>query len=209
MSDDVTRTPQDSDAPEAETPSTDAPSPDAAPTVEPAPAPHQARWQARVGVVVVAVVAALALFWPRTEDRTAPPGMLVDDGGRPIPMASRMAPVTLVHFWSTWCPPCIDEVPSILRLAEDYSDNHNFALVMIAVQDDVEKVKTFLGDQVDETLFDHDWKVTHRYGTRKLPETYLVVSGEVAEKFVGATDWGDPMIRRQITDALSDVGGPG
>jgi hypothetical protein len=100
-------------------------------------------------------------------------------------------------------------VPSILRLAGDFSDNHDFALVMIAVQDDVEKVKTFLGDQVDETLFDHDWKVAHRYGTRKLPETYLVVGGEVNETFVGATDWDDPTIRRQITDALSDIGGPG
>ena len=34
--------------------------------------------------------------------------------------------------------------------------------------------------------------MANRYGTDKLPETYLVVRGEVVEKFVGATNWDDP-----------------
>ena len=172
-------------------------------------APEDAQsWQSRAGVAAVVVIALIALFWPADRGpRPAPPGMLVDAGGRPVPLATRTAPVTLVHFWSTWCPPCISEVPSIQRLEADYGGNHNFSLVMIAVADDVEKVKTFLGDGSHHSLFDHEWKVSHGYGTRKLPETYLVVHGEIIETFVGAQNWDQGKIRRQIDDALASVQG--
>ena len=45
-----------------------------------------------------------------------------------------------------------------------------------------------------------------RYGTDKLPETYLVVRGEVVKKFVGQTDWDDPALRELITARLEEPG---
>ncbi len=183
---------------------------EATPAVVPEPektestAPPEAKsWQTKAGLGAVAVCAMIALFWPSSRGpRPAPPGMLVDAGGRPVPLATRSAPVTLVHFWATWCPPCIDEVPSIQRLEEDFDGNHNFSLIMIAVADDSDKVKSFLGDSFHNSLFDHEWKVTHSYGTRKLPETYLVVNGEIVETYIGATDWDQPKIRQQIEEAV-------
>jgi cytochrome c biogenesis protein CcmG, thiol:disulfide interchange protein DsbE len=169
-------------------------------------------------VGLVAILTLVALFWPRSDERInfqasfrksrggqAPPGMLVDSGGRPTPLASRTAPVTLVHFWSTWCPPCITEIPSILRMADAFAQDHHFSLVMIAVQDDVDKAQTFLGKRVTEALFDHDWKVAHSFGTEKLPETHLVVQGKLVESFIGATDWDDPDNRSTIQKALASV----
>ena len=177
-------------------------------TEAPVDSEHDSGWRTRAGLGAVVVIALIALFWPSSYGpRPAPPGMLVDAGGRPVPLATRTAPVTLVHFWSTWCPPCIEEVPSIQRLEADYGGNHNFSLVMIAVADDVEKVKTFLGDGSHHSLFDHEWKVSHSYGTRKLPETHMVVHGEIVESFIGAQNWDQPKIRRQIDDALATVQG--
>jgi thiol-disulfide isomerase/thioredoxin len=166
--------------------------------------------QSKWAVAAVIACALVAVFWPRGDGvRKAPPGMLVDVAGRPIPLATRTAPVTLIHFWSTWCPPCLDEVPAILRLARDLRNEHAFALVMIAVADDAEKVKTFLGAEIGNSLFDHDWKVTRSYGTDKLPETYLVVGQDITEKFVGATNWDDPKIRDRIQAALAASRQPG
>ncbi len=196
-----------SEAPEApETPE----APEA--TEAPAHETHLSRW----GFILVALVAAAALFWPSSEERVnlspyrrtgagqaAPVGMLIDSAGRPIPLGKRMAPVTLVHFWATWCPPCITEIPSIMRLADEYDADHNFSLVMIAVADDVEKGQTFLGKRVDEALFDHDWKLAHSYGTQKVPETHLVVNGKLVESFIGATDWDDPEIRQRIAEVMA------
>jgi hypothetical protein len=46
--------------------------------------------------------------------------------------------------------------------------------------------------------------VANRYGTDKLPETYLVIRGQVVRKWVGATDWDDPALRAEIAARLKD-----
>jgi thioredoxin-like negative regulator of GroEL len=75
-------------------------------------------------------------------------------------------------------------------------------IVMVAVDDSTSKVTTFLGPGWDMVLFDPSWDVAKRYGTSKLPETYLVVRGQVVDKYVGATDWDDPQIREKLTSLL-------
>lgn len=170
------------------------------------------RWQARAALAVVVACALLALFWPRErgERGAAPGGFLLDLSGRPSPLGPRLAPVTLVHFWATWCPPCIEEIPALQRLSRDLSDRDDFAVLMIAVSDEPKKVGAFLGAGADMVLFDPNWEVAKRYGTRQLPETYLVVRGRVLEKFVGRTDWDDPGVRRRLAAfaGSSPAGGP-
>ncbi|XP_020909016.1 uncharacterized protein LOC110246972 [Exaiptasia diaphana] len=158
---------------------------------------REAHW----AFMIVAVAMLGLLLWPHEEDDTAPMGNLVDASGRVVPLASQTAPVTLIHFWSTWCPPCITETPAIQRLAADYADNPRFQLVMVAVADDTQKVSEFLGAS-GPGLFDPDWKVARSYGTQKLPETHLVVRGRLVDSYIGAVNWDDPEIRGQIEDAL-------
>ena len=160
--------------------------------------------QARLLTLAAVVLALGVLFWPRgSEDEEAPGGFLIDAGGRPVPVASRMAPVTLVHFWATWCPPCMTEVPSLDRLSEDFAEfRGDFTILMVAVDDDRERVESFVGDRASSVLYDPSWEVTHRYGTRKLPESYLVVRGTVQERWIGPQDWSDPEIRERIREAI-------
>ncbi|HUF79323.1 MAG TPA: TlpA disulfide reductase family protein [Thermoanaerobaculia bacterium] len=160
--------------------------------------------QTQVLVVALAAAALAVLFWPHGDGtRQAPGGFVIDAGGRPIPVGSRMAPVTLVHFWATWCPPCMTEIPSLDRLSDDFGEYRgDFTILMVAVNDDMERVAGFVGDRISSVLYDPSWEVAHRYGTRKLPETYLVVKGDVVERWIGAQDWNDPGIRRRILDAV-------
>lgn len=160
--------------------------------------------QTQVLVVALAAAALAVLFWPHGDGtRQAPGGFVIDAGGRPIPVGSRMAPVTLVHFWATWCPPCMTEIPSLDRLSDDLGEYRgDFTILMVAVNDDMERVAGFVGDRISSVLYDPSWEVAHRYGTRKLPETYLVVKGDVVERWIGAQDWNDPGIRRRILDAV-------
>jgi thiol-disulfide isomerase/thioredoxin len=158
------------------------------------------------GLGALVVLALAAVLWPRgTGSPEAPGGFLIDALGRPTPMATRMAEATLVHFWATWCPPCLTEIPALQRLRRDLS-GPGVGIVMIAVEDNPERVKTFLGGADADALFDPNWEVAHRYGTRQLPETYLVVRGRVVEKFVGATDWDDPAVRRALATRLAASG---
>ncbi|HEX9941018.1 MAG TPA: TlpA disulfide reductase family protein [Thermoanaerobaculia bacterium] len=159
---------------------------------------------AKLGLAALAVCALLALFWPRG-DRSfkEPGGFLYDSAGRAATLGPRLAPVTLVHFWATWCPPCIQEIPALQRLVRDFGGQHGFAVVMVAVSDSADKVRAFLGPGAsDAVLFDPRWEVANRYGTDKLPETYLIVNGQVVRKFVGMTNWDDPKLRAEIAARL-------
>lgn len=163
--------------------------------------------QAKLAVALVAVAAVAALAWPRGDGGfEAPGGFLLDASGRPQTLGRQMAPVTLVHFWSTWCPPCIDEVPAVDRLIADYADRPDFRVLMVAVQDEAEKVEDFLGGDAHSVLYDPSWEVAHRYDTRKLPESHLVVGGQVVESWRGTVDWDDPEVRARIDRALEEAG---
>jgi thiol-disulfide isomerase/thioredoxin len=158
---------------------------------------------AKLGLAVLVICALVALFWPKGNAETQEPGgFLFDSTGRTATIGSRLAPVTLVHFWATWCPPCVQETPKLQRLIHDFSGHSDFAVLMVAVADSSDRVHTFLGPGSEMVLFDPNWKVANRYGTDKLPETYLVVRGQVVRKWVGMTDWDDPSVRADLAAHL-------
>jgi thiol-disulfide isomerase/thioredoxin len=158
---------------------------------------------AKLGLAALAVCALAALFWPRGNGAVQEPGgFLYDSAGRAATIGQRLAPVTLVHFWATWCPPCVQEAPKLQRLIHDFSGHSDFTVLMVAVADSSDRVDTFLGSGSAMVLFDPNWKVANRYGTDKLPETYLVIRGQVVRKWVGMTDWDDPALRADLAARL-------
>jgi thiol-disulfide isomerase/thioredoxin len=151
-------------------------------------------------VLLLAVIAAVAaLAWPRDAGprRLQPGGFLIDAGGRPQPLAREFRHATLVHFWASWCPPCLTEIPAFLAYAGDAVDDR-LAVVLVAVADEPNAARRFLGATELPLLFDPGWEVAHRFGTDQLPETHLVVGGDIVETFVGATDWRDPGVRARV-----------
>src|SRR4029077_16109688 len=91
---------------------------------------------ARLGLVARGVCALAALFWPRGNPAVQEPGgLLYDSNGRSATIGPRLAPVTLVHFWATWCLPCVQETPKLKRLVHDFSGHPDFTVVMVAVAD--------------------------------------------------------------------------
>jgi thiol-disulfide isomerase/thioredoxin len=40
--------------------------------------------------------------------------------------------VTLLNYWGTWCPPCIQEFPHIVELARKYSSSDDFRLYAVS-----------------------------------------------------------------------------
>ena len=93
--------------------------------------------------------------------------------------------VVLVSFWASWCTPCLEEMPSIQRLAEDLRDKP-FAVIGVNVGESPLRVKTMvrrlgIGFPV---LLDRDSAVFDRWGATVLPTTY-VLDAEGVVRFVG------------------------
>lgn len=172
---------------------------------ESSPSPGAAPKQVRLLLAGVALAAVVALLWPRGSGGPPPGGTLLDAGGTPRPLAEQLAPVTLLHFWSTWCPPCVEEAPAITRLARDFGGERRFTVLMVAVADEVAAVRRFDGVTADGVLYDPEWEVANRYGTEQLPETYLLVDGQVRRKWTGPADWDDAQVRAVIQQAIASV----
>ena len=85
--------------------------------------------------------------------------------------------VVLVNFWATWCPPCIEELPSIQNLWASLS-REDFEVVAVNVGENLNQVQKFL-DRFDPTLefaivLDPNTEIYKLWKVSPLPTTYIV-----------------------------------
>ncbi len=99
--------------------------------------------------------------------------------------------VVFINFWATWCPPCVEEMPSMRRLQEKMSNDPNFVMLAISTDDDWKPVREFFAKKPPnfKVLLDKDGQLAKTYGTEKFPETYVVVDGKLVSHIVGPRDW--------------------
>ncbi len=65
--------------------------------------------------------------------------------GETTTLTKNTHPVTIVAFWATWCPPCLQEIPIFILLHEKYHDQ-GFRIIGISLDDDSKAVTQFLKD---------------------------------------------------------------
>jgi len=94
------------------------------------------------GMGVVAATPALSaddLLGQRRPDFT-----LSDSNGAPVSASNFEGDVWLVNFWATWCAPCVEEMPMLSRLQQEYA-GQGVKIVGIAL-DDAERASQFASD---------------------------------------------------------------
>jgi peroxiredoxin len=142
---------------------------------------------------------------PAVEGKLAPDFTLQDLSGRPVQLSTLKGKVVLVNFWATWCPPCREEVPSLLRLNRAMQGKP-FQMLAISIDEGGKNaVNDFfkkLGSALP-ALLDTDGAVAKRYGTTGVPETFVIdTKGVIMKKVVGGLDWSAP----EVIAALDDLG---
>jgi cytochrome c biogenesis protein CcmG/thiol:disulfide interchange protein DsbE len=129
----------------------------------------------------------------------------MDDGF--VSLSDLRGKVVMVHFWATWCPPCVEEIPTLDKLYHSFIGK-DFEILAVSVDEGgAEVVAPFIqrnGLNIP-VLLDPGHEVSSLYGTYKFPETYIVDrQGVVRYKAIGPLDWTDPsniQILRNIIDA--------
>jgi peroxiredoxin len=115
--------------------------------------------------------------------------------GKPISLAEFRGKVVMVHFWATWCPPCVEELPTLAKLYPQFAGN-DFEMLAVSVDEGgANAVSAFMrqNNLHVPVLLDPDRSTANHYGTYKFPETYIVDrQGVVRYKMIGPRNWMDP-----------------
>ena len=116
---------------------------------------------------------------------------LTDASGKPFRRERFDGQVTVINFWATWCPPCVEEIPSLNRLA-DHFEGRPFELISINYAQDSQTVTEFMQQvEVDfPVLLDEDGSLAKQWNVISFPSTFVIDShGELRYGVNAAIDW--------------------
>ncbi len=110
----------------------------------------------------------------------------------------------IINVWASWCPPCIQEMGSLERLA--WRDmGQQFVVIGISTDDYPDAANGFLRKS-HATLnhyIDNKLMLENMLGADHLPLTLLVdAKGRVLNKIVGAREWDSPESLKLINQAF-------
>ncbi|HEX7597229.1 MAG TPA: TlpA disulfide reductase family protein, partial [Polyangia bacterium] len=100
----------------------------------------------------------------------APDFELADQSGKRWSLQSLRGRPVLVSFWATWCPPCVEEMPSLEDLARRLGDKAT--VLAVSVDEDWEAIRKFFPKGTPLTvLLDPSKDAPTSYGTSLFPES--------------------------------------
>ena len=139
-------------------------------------------------------------YRPIERGEPAPDFSLPTLAGGSLELAQFQGKLVVLNFWATWCPPCVEEMPSLERLSRQGAER-NLEVVTVSVDQDLSVLQDFIA-QHDLTLpvaSDPQRQVAVLYGTYKYPESYIISpQGIVHDKMIGAIDWDEARIREHL-----------
>jgi cytochrome c biogenesis protein CcmG/thiol:disulfide interchange protein DsbE len=133
------------------------------------------------------VLPSVLIGHPAPQTSLPPVVGLVRDG-QPVPgltSADFAGNVTVLNVWASWCIPCRDEAPLLMKLAED----KRIRLVGINYKDQPDNARRFLGrfgNPYAASGADTNGRTAIEWGVYGVPENFIVGrDGKIAYKLVG------------------------
>ncbi len=152
-------------------------------------------------VVVVFLVVLLqvkySIFSPVTITRlekgvAAPDFTFPDLNGKMVSLSDFRGKVVFLNIWATWCPSCVDEMPSMEKL---YQEMKGEDFEILAVSIDVQGAKIVIPFMEKyklsfPALIDSRGRIKSLYQTTGVPETFIIdKEGIIVLKIIGPRDW--------------------
>lgn len=110
---------------------------------------------------------------------------------QPVPFSRFKGKTVFLNIWATWCPPCVREMPSIARLAENPRlKGKNIAFVCVSTDDSTDTVVRFVRDKNWPMTVLRAQSLPPVFHTEAIPATYIITpGGRIVAAEVGANDW--------------------
>jgi len=157
--------------------------------------------------MVIPVVLAAALAGCNDQPRLPliglqAPDFTVQDADHKVRLNDLKGKIVILNFWTSWCEPCIVEMPSLKQLQKQMGSR--VTVLAVSTDEDAAAYHRFLQQyNIDFlTVNDRNRLSSDLYHTTGQPETFIIdPSGVVRRKFIGPVDWTSP----QIVDYLQKL----
>jgi peroxiredoxin len=125
--------------------------------------------------------------------------------GKKVSLSDYRGKVVFVNIWATWCPPCVEEMPSMQKLYQKLK-GENFEILAVSIDSKGAKVVAPFMKKYQLTfpaLIDYMSTIKRIYKTTGVPESYIIdKDGILAKKVIGPLDWSQPDILRLFRDLI-------
>lgn len=148
---------------------------------------------------------------PGAEGASRPAVSLVTQtiDGRPIRLEDLRGKVVVLDFWATWCPPCRQEIPHLVRLAEKYRDR-GLEIVALTIENpetDRENILRFMERfEINYTVGYATDELFTSYigpGQQPIPQTLIFDrQGRLRKHFISFNAKRDPQIMESLITRL-------
>lgn len=129
----------------------------------------------------------------RARPVAAPSFVLPDLSGKVMKMQDLRGKVVLLNLWATWCPPCVEEMPTLQALAKKMA-GRDFVLLAVSQDEQPKVVGRWIAERgfTFPVLLDERGQVGADLGVTGYPETFIVDrQGQIVHHHVGYRDWSE------------------
>lgn len=155
--------------------------------------------------IVLVALLSLAVLAPLHAASETPKGIIAMDGrpagplvlndldGESFDLSNSRGKWVFLHFWASWCGPCIKEMPTIQAISSEFENTH-LEIILVNTAEDEDTIFSFMGTVAPGlgTLMDPDGLTTEDWQPRGLPSTYFVdPEGRLRYVALGGRPWNE------------------
>ncbi len=121
-----------------------------------------------------------------------------DLDGNPVRLSDYKGKKIILHFWATWCKPCIEEMPSLKR-AKPLLERENFVILMASDQT-ADEIKTFQSNNDPGITLIRFAGALSYLNVYALPTTFILdEKGQKIKEISGRIEWDSAHVIDELT----------
>ncbi|MEP1033156.1 TlpA disulfide reductase family protein [Ekhidna sp.] len=108
--------------------------------------------------------------------------------------------IIILNLWATWCSPCIKEMPDLMKMQNELTDDF---VLLLASDEGSEKIQKFTQRRGFDLKFIQIQNSMESLGVYSLPTTFIIgKDGQLLETLVGTRKWDSPEQIEQLKTYL-------